>query len=65
MQDKTYTSIFCFTETKVDWIDFNPVGLKMITKQRKKKEKKGGGLAIGYVNNGNPQTRRDWQLVHR
>ena len=46
MKDRTYTSIFCFTETKVDCINFNPVGLKMITKQRKKKEKKGGGLAI-------------------
>ena len=50
--DKPYTSIFCFTETKVDCINFIPVGLKIITKQRKKKEKKGGGLAIGYINDG-------------
>ena len=52
MWNKPYTSIFCFTETKVDCINFIPVGLKMITKQRKKKEKKGGGLAIGYINDG-------------
>ena len=47
--NKPYTSIFCFTETKVDCIDFTPIGLKIITKHRKKGEKKGGGLAIGYV----------------
>ena len=47
--NKPYTSIFCFTETKVDCIDFTPIGLKIITKHRKKREKKGGGLAIGYV----------------
>ena len=52
LEDKPYTSIFCFTETKVDCINFIPVGLKIITKQRKKKEKKGGGLAIGYINDG-------------
>ena len=28
------------------------MGLKIITKQRKKKEKKGGGLAIGYLDDG-------------
>ena len=50
--DKPYTSIFCFTETKVDCIDFIPIGLKIITKQRKKREMKGGGLAIGFVNDG-------------
>ena len=49
INNKPYTGIFCFTETKVDCIDFTPVGLKIITKHRKKKEKKGGGLAIGYV----------------
>ena len=52
MMDKTYTSIFCFTETKVDSVDFIPVGLKIITKQRKKKDKKGGDLAIGYLDDG-------------
>ena len=30
--NKPYISIFCFTETKVDCIDFIPVGLKLFTK---------------------------------
>jgi len=46
MIDKTYTSIFCFTETKVDSLNFKPVGLKIFSKHRKKREKK-GGLMIG------------------
>merc|ERR1711942_3731 len=32
LQGETYTSIFCFTETKVDSIYFKPVGVKLITK---------------------------------
>ena len=48
LQEETYTSIFCFTETKVDSPDFRPVGIKLFTKPRKKKEKKGGDLMIGY-----------------
>ena len=36
--NKPYTSIFCFTETKVDCIDFTPIGLKIITKHRKKRK---------------------------
>merc|ERR1712082_69024 len=48
MQEETYTSIFCFTETKVDNPNFKPIGLKIFTKQRRNREKKGGGLKIGY-----------------
>merc|ERR1712121_377638 len=45
---ESFTSIFCFTKTKVDNLDFKPVGVKLFSKQRKKGEKKGGGLMIGY-----------------
>merc|ERR1711942_664712 len=48
IQGETHSSIFCFTETKVDNPDFKPIGLKIFTKQRRKREKKGGGLRIGY-----------------
>ena len=42
--------MFCFTETKVDCIDFTPVGLKLFTKQIIPVDSiKGGGLAIGYI----------------
>ena len=47
LQGETHTSIFCFTETKVDNPDFKPVGIKIFSKQRKKGDKKGGGLMIG------------------
>ena len=47
MQGETHTSIFCFTETKVDNLDFKPVGLKIFSKQRRIREKK-GGLMIGF-----------------
>ena len=49
--DKPYISIFYFTETKVDCINFIPVGLKIFTKQRipRRGTAKGGGLAIGYI----------------
>ena len=51
MVDKPYISIFCFTETKVDCIDFIPTGLKLFTKQRipGKKVLKGRGVAIGFI----------------
>ena len=39
MIDKTYTSIFCFTEIKVDSLNFKPVGLKIFSKHREKREK--------------------------
>ena len=41
--------MFCFTETKVDCIDFIPIRIKLYTKHRTRKEKKGGGLAIGHL----------------
>ena len=45
---KEYSSFFCFTETKVDSLDFAPIGIKLFSKHRKSKEKKGGGLTIGF-----------------
>merc|ERR1711913_255458 len=48
IRDKKHTSIFCLTETKIDSHDFEPRGIKMFSIHRTKKEKKGGGLAIGY-----------------
>ena len=51
LRDKPYISLFCFSEIKVDCVDFTPVGIKIITKHRKKGEKKGGGLAIGHLIN--------------
>ena len=49
IMDKTYISIFCFTETKVDCIDFRTKRIKLYTKHRTNIEKKGGGLAIGHL----------------
>merc|ERR1712179_212032 len=49
MVDKNYTTIFCLTETKVEGHDFQPQGIKIISKQRSRKtEIFGGGLALGY-----------------
>ena len=48
MQGKAHTSIFCFTEIKVNSIDFKTIGLKIFTKHRRQREKKGGGLMIGF-----------------
>merc|ERR1712121_465773 len=48
MQGKDHTSIFCFTETKCNSINFKPIGLKGSTKHRKPRDKKGGGLMIGF-----------------
>merc|ERR1712002_438593 len=48
MQGKDHRSIFCFTETKCNCIDFNPIGLNVFTKHRRPREKKGGGLMIGF-----------------
>ena len=48
IQGETHSSIFCFTETKVDNPNFRPIGLKIFSKQRNKREKKGGGLMIGF-----------------
>merc|ERR1711895_372350 len=38
------------TETKVDSLDFSPRGITLFSAHRKRKEKKGGGLTIGYAN---------------
>ena len=48
---KTYISIFCFTETKVDCVNFVPRGLTTFDKQRtpKRGKPKGGGLMIGFI----------------
>ena len=34
----------------MDSLSFKPIGIKIFSKHRKKKEKKGGGLLIGYRN---------------
>merc|ERR1711874_145308 len=47
IRNKKHTSIFCLTETKVDSHDFKPRGIKIFSKHRGKKDKK-GGLAIGF-----------------
>ena len=50
--NKPYISIFSFTEIKVDSVYFIPLGIKILTKHRKRGEKKGGGLAIGHLVDG-------------
>ena len=51
--NKPYINIFCLTETKVDCVNFIPVGLITFDKQRTSKPEtlKGGGLMIGYIEN--------------
>jgi len=39
MKNKTYTSIFCFTETKVDRLSFKPIGIKIFSKHRRKEKR--------------------------
>ena len=54
IKDKSYTTIFCLTETKVEGHDFQPEGIKILSKQRKRKtERFGGGLALGYIEEAN------------
>merc|ERR1712055_398078 len=48
IRGKNHTCIFCLTETKIDSLDFSPIGIKIFTKHRKNTEKKGGGLIIGF-----------------
>ena len=43
-----HKTIFCFTETWVDSLNFTPVGIKLYEKNRGKKDKRGGGLMIGH-----------------
>ena len=47
MTDKDYTTIFCMTETKVEGHEFQPEGVKIFSKHRGRKDKKGGGISIG------------------
>ena len=49
--NKEYISTFCLTETKVDCIDFNPVGLVTYDRQRVTRpgQEKGGGLLLGHI----------------
>merc|ERR1711913_253179 len=49
VEDKEHTTIFCMTETKVDSHNFQPQGITIFSAHRTKKEKKGGGLTIGYA----------------
>ena len=43
MTGKEYATIFCMTETKVKGHDFQPEGVKIFSKHRGNKDKKGGG----------------------
>ena len=51
--DNKHITIFCLTETKVNGHDFKPVGIEIFSKHRGWKEKKGGGLALGYATSSN------------
>ena len=51
MIGKKYVSMFCFTETRVRSIGFKTEGIKIHSKERTTREKNGGGLAIGYIEN--------------
>merc|ERR1711942_381732 len=54
MTGKSHSTIFCMTETKVEGHDFQPLGIKIFSKHRvSRKEKKGGGLALGYATSAN------------
>ena len=45
MTERDYSTIFCMTETKVKGHDFQPVGIKMFSKHRGNRDKKGGGAS--------------------
>ena len=47
LTEKKYSTIFCMTETKVKGHDFQPIGIKMFSKHRGNRDKKGGGASIG------------------
>ena len=47
MTDKDYATIFCMTETKVEGHEFQPEGVKIFSKHRGRRDKKGGGISIG------------------
>ena len=48
LKNKSYDSIFYFTEIRVGSLNFNPKGIKVFTKHRNKRDKKGSGLMLGY-----------------
>merc|ERR1711874_870614 len=48
IKGKDHTVMFCMTETKVDSLDFDPTGITLFSVHRKRKEKKGGSLTIGF-----------------
>merc|ERR1711874_255121 len=48
IRGKDHTVMFCMTETKVDSHNFKPIGITMFLAHRKRKKKKGGGVAIGF-----------------
>ena len=43
LTEKNYSTIFCMTETKVKGHDFQPIGIKLFSKHRSIKDKRGGG----------------------
>merc|ERR1711874_865382 len=47
IKGKTYTVLFCMTETKVDSLDFSPRSITLFSAHRNRKEKKERGLTIG------------------
>merc|ERR1711874_324416 len=49
IKGKDHTVMFCMTETKVDSLDFDPTGITLFSAHRKRKEKKGGCLTIGFA----------------
>ena len=53
MTNNKHSTIFCMTETKVRGHNFQPIGIKMFVKHRELKDKKGGGLALGYEEKAN------------
>ena len=48
LKGREHKTFFCFTETKVDSLDFTPIGIKLHVKHRSKTDKRGGGLMIGH-----------------
>ena len=53
MIEKDYISFLCFTETKVDCINFIPKGIKLYNKHRIAGDRQGGGLTIGHIEDSN------------
>ena len=47
MTGRDYTTIFCMTETKVEGHNFQPEGVKIFSKHRGRRDKKGWGPSPG------------------